>query len=100
MEEADALVVYAERRGDAWWPMINRGARDGVREGDVLTIKRKRQDVFDPLTGELLKTIWDEVGVMTVRDVDEKVASGPMVSAPRGPLQPQVGDVAIVQKRN
>lgn len=100
LAEADALVVYAERRGEQWWPMINRGARDGVREGDLLVIKRKRQDVFDPLSGELLKTIWDEIGVMTIREVDEKIASGPIVSAPRGPEQPQVGDIAIVQKRN
>lgn len=99
LRDADALVVYAERHGDQWWPMINRGARDGVREGDVLLIKRKRQDVFDPLTGELLKTIWDELGVMTIRDVDEKVASGPLVRAPGAPGTPQEGDVAIVQSR-
>jgi curli biogenesis system outer membrane secretion channel CsgG len=100
LAEADALVVYAEMRGDQWWPMINRGARDGVRSGDLLLIKRKRQDVYDPLTGELLKTIWDELGVMTVREVDEKVASGPMVCATDVPAQPRVGDVAILRDRD
>jgi len=97
---ADALVVYVEARGDTLWPMINRGARDGVREGDVLVIKRKRQDVYDPVTGELLKTIWDELGMMTIREVDEKVASGPIVCAPGAPAVPQEGDVAIVRRRN
>jgi hypothetical protein len=80
--------------------MINRGARDGVRPGDVLLIKRKRQDVYDPVTGELLKTIWDELGVMTVREVDEKVASGPMVCSTQVPAQPRVGDVAILRDRD
>ena len=98
--DADALVVYAERRGDQWWPMINRGARDGVREGDVLVIKRKRQDIFDPVTGELLKIIWDELGVMTIREVDEKVASGPVVPARGAPGTPQMGDVAVLRGRN
>lgn len=100
IRDADALVVYTERRGDQWWPMINRGARDGVREGDVLVIKRKRQDVYDPITGELLKTIWDELGVMTVREVDTKVASGPMVCAPDTPGAPGMGDVAVLQERH
>jgi curli biogenesis system outer membrane secretion channel CsgG len=97
VEDADALIVYTEMRGDQWWPMINRGARDGVKKGDLLVVKRKRQDVFDPLTGELLKTIWDELGVMTIREVDEKVASGPMVCAPGAPGSPQEGDVAILR---
>lgn len=99
IRNADALVVYTERRGDQWWPMINRGTRDGVREGDVLVIKRKRQDVYDPITGELLKTIWDELGVMTVREVDTKVASGPMVCAPDAPGVPGMGDVAVLRER-
>ncbi|MFW6438048.1 MAG: CsgG/HfaB family protein [Armatimonadota bacterium] len=100
VDDADAVVVYVETRGDQVWPMINRGARDGVREGDVLVIRRKRQDVYDPVTGELLKTIWDEVGVMTIREVDEKVASGPIVPAPGTPGIPQEGDVAILRGRN
>ncbi len=100
LSEADALVVYAERRDGRWWPMINRGARDGVHEGDRLVIKRKRQDVHDPITGELLKTIWDEIGVMTVREVDEKVASGPLEHARSDDLWPDVGDVAMVLERN
>lgn len=95
----DALIVYAERRGEQWWPMINRGARDGVSEGDVLIIRRKRQDVFDPLTGELLTTIWDELGTMTIREVDEKVASGPLFQASDAPGSPQEGDVAIIRDR-
>ncbi len=100
IENADALIVYVEARGGLLWPMINRGARDGVREGDVLLIKRKRHDVFDPLTGELLKTIWDELGVLTIREVDEKVASGPMAGAPDAPGSPQEGDVAILRDRH
>lgn len=100
LAEADALVVYCETRDGQWWPMINRGSRDGVHRGDQLVIKRKRQDVLDPLSGELLKTIWDEVGLMTVREVEEKVASGPLACPSRGPGEPQVGDVAIVVKRN
>ncbi|MGI5819417.1 MAG: CsgG/HfaB family protein [Armatimonadota bacterium] len=97
LAQADALVVYCETRGEQWWPTINRGARDGVREGDLLVIRRKRQDIFDPLTGELLKTIWDELGTMTVRSVEEKVASGPLAPAPHSPGQPQAGDVAILR---
>lgn len=100
LADADALVVYCERRGDHWWPMINRGARDGVHEGDVLIIKRKRQDVYDPISGELLKTIWDEVGIMTVREVEEKVASGPLLGLPHRAGPAQAGDVAVVRERH
>ncbi|MFP4248465.1 MAG: CsgG/HfaB family protein [Armatimonadota bacterium] len=98
--EGDALIVYAEMRDGQWWPMINRGARDGVREGDVLVVRRKRQSVFDPLTGELLKVIWDELGLLTIRTVEEKVASGPMVGAPDAPGGPREGDVAVLRHRH
>lgn len=97
---ADALVVYGAERGDQHWTMINRGARDGVRAGDQLVIRRKVEDIRDPLTGELLKTIWAELGTMTVREVEEKVASGPLVRHPDAPGLPQVGDVAIVRQRD
>lgn len=97
---ADALVVHCSERDGQWWPMINRGARDGVRVGDVLTIRRKLEDIHDPLTGELLTTLWADLGVMTIREVDEKVASGPLVRDPDAPGKPQVGDVAILRERN
>ncbi len=100
LAEADALVVYCEARDGAWWPMINRGGRDGVRVGDRLVIRRKVQDIRDPLTGELLETIWHELGVMTVRDVEEKVASGPLACPPDGGDRPQVGDTAVIVGRN
>lgn len=100
LAEADALVVYCTQRGEDWWPMINRGARDGVRQGDSLIIRRKLDDIYDPLTGELLKTIWQDLGVMTVREVDEKVSSGPLVRAPDVPGMPEVGDIAVLRSRN
>lgn len=100
LAEADALVVYCEERDGAWWPMINRGGRDGVHVGDQLVIKRRLQDIHDPLTGELLKTIWLELGVMTVREVEEKVASGPMPRPVQDGDRPAVGDIAVILKRN
>ncbi len=100
LAEADALVVYCEARDGGWWPMINRGGRDGVRAGDRLAIRRKVRDIHDPLTGELLKTIWHELGVMTVREVEDKIASGPLACPPDGGIRPEVGDVAVIVKRN
>ena len=100
LAEADALVVYCEARDGGWWPMINRGGRDGVRVGDRLAIRRKMQDIHDPLTGELLKTIWHELGVMTVREVEDKVASGPLAGSPAEGVRPEVGDIAVIVKRN
>ena len=100
LAEADGLVVYCRERGDQWWPMINRGARDGVREGDVVLIRRKLDDVYDPLTGELLHTVWADLGTMTVHEVDEKVAAGPLERNPDGPGKPRVGDIVILVDRN
>ncbi len=89
--EGDAIVVYVE----GGTVMLNRGARDGVQAADVFAIRRKCQDIFDPLTGELLKTIYDDIGVLTVREIEEKVSSGEVVPAPDAPGEPRVGDVAV-----
>lgn len=88
--DADAIVVYV----DAGRVMLNRGGPDGVEVGDVFIVRRKRQDIFDPITGELLKTIYDDLGRVEIDRVEEKVASGPFEPAPNAPGPPQPGDFA------
>ncbi|MEA3402029.1 MAG: CsgG/HfaB family protein [Armatimonadota bacterium] len=95
LAEADALVVYVEDGR----VMLNRGARDGVRPGEVYRIRRLREEIHDPITGELLTTIYDELGVLTVRDVEEKVCIGGLEPAPDAPGPPRVGDMAIRLRR-
>lgn len=72
LTERTGLVVHID--GDD--VMINLGARNGVRPGDIFEVVRQREVIRDPETNEILKVIEDKIGTLTVRIVEEKVSIG------------------------
>ena len=87
----EGLVAYVEDP----LVMINLGARDGVRVGDVFLIRRERHRVHDPATGELLTVLYTDIGRLTVLDVQEQFATGTVVLLDEAPGPPRVEDVVV-----
>lgn len=63
--------------------VINRGAREGMREGTVLAVHRVGSEVRDPYTKEIIKLPTDRAGIMMVFRAFEKVSYGLILSAER-----------------
>jgi curli biogenesis system outer membrane secretion channel CsgG len=73
--------------------VLNVGSKNGVKVGDQLAISRKVKDVMDPTTGQVIKTITDELGTATVTEVDV----GSATATYNGTTPPKVGDVVKSQ---
>ncbi len=56
--------------------IINIGSKAGVKVGDQLSIKRKVRDVRDPATGKVLRSITDNIGTITITEVEDGSAVG------------------------
>ncbi len=64
------------------------GAPDGVQEGQKLEVHRMIEEVKHPVTGEVLESITDKVGEITVTRVSNSISYGAFM----GSGTPQVGD--------
>lgn len=60
--------------------IINVGSGAGVKVGDQFAIQRVSQEIKDPTTGEVIRRLTTDVGVIRVVDVDAKSAVGEIVS--------------------
>lgn len=70
--------------------VLNRGARDGLRVGDVLTIERTATPVRDPVTRKSVALPASEIGIVMTYRTFEKMSYGVILSL----TQPAaVGDV-------
>jgi curli biogenesis system outer membrane secretion channel CsgG len=74
---ADGLVI------------VNVGSEAGLKVGDVLQIKRVVREVKDPSTGAVLRRIENDLGSITLTEVDQGSAVGKYAGAE----PPKVGDV-------
>ena len=61
--------------------VLNRGAREGLAEGNVLAIKKAGEVVSDPVTKELVKLPATPAGVLMVFRVFEKMSYGLVLNA-------------------
>ena len=60
---------------------LNRGAREGLKEGNVLAIKKAGEVVRDPVTLELVKLPASPAGILMVFRVFEKMSYGLVLNA-------------------
>lgn len=50
--------------------ILDVGAKSGVHVGDQLGVYRKVRDIKDPISGKVIKTIEDKIGVVKITEVD------------------------------
>jgi curli biogenesis system outer membrane secretion channel CsgG len=60
--------------------VLNIGSKAGLKVGDQLTVKRITREVKDPATGQIIRKMTADVGVIRITDVDEISAVGAPVS--------------------
>jgi curli biogenesis system outer membrane secretion channel CsgG len=68
--------------------ILNVGAKNGVKVGDTLNVKRKVREVRDPDTGKVLRSVEDSVGTVTITEVEASSSVGKF----HGAGTPQVKD--------
>jgi curli biogenesis system outer membrane secretion channel CsgG len=62
--------------------VIAAGANDGVNVGETFDILKVLREVRDPQTKELLDTVTEQAGVLTITSVRDKIATGNYVGKP------------------
>jgi curli biogenesis system outer membrane secretion channel CsgG len=60
--------------------VLNIGSKAGLKVGDQLTVKRVTKEIKDPSTGQVIRRMTTDVGVIRLTDVDEISAVGVPVS--------------------
>lgn len=63
--------------------VINRGAREGLKEGTVLAVHRRGEQVRDPYKNEIIQLPTDRAGLLMVFRTFEKVSYGLILTAER-----------------
>ena len=69
--------------------ILNVGSKAGLKVGDRLEVRRKIRDIKDPATGQILRSVEDKVGDVTISEVDQSSAVGSFT----GSSPAKVGDV-------
>lgn len=73
--------------------VVNVGTHAGLKAGDKLAVTRVTRVIKDPVSGKVLRTMEESVGLMTVTSVDEQSAVGSF----SGSGTPKVGDTVKTQ---
>ncbi len=60
--------------------VLNIGGKAGLKVGDQLTVKRITKEIKDPSTGQVIRKMTADVGVIRLTDVDDISAVGAAVS--------------------
>jgi len=68
--------------------VLNIGARSGIKVGDKLKVNRVGREIRDPATGKVIRRVEDQLGEITITEVDE----GSAVGTYSGTGQVKVGD--------
>jgi Flagellar assembly protein T, C-terminal domain len=84
------IVVYVDTTRIA----VELTATDGVREGQVLSVRRDRIPIMHPVTGELLGELDDEVATVKVIEMRERFSVAEIQSVATG-AQVQVKDCVV-----
>lgn len=73
--------------------VLNVGAKNGLKVGDRLTVERVTQEIKDPATGNVLRRMASQIGIVEVSDVDDVSAVAKIVDGKGF----KVGDLAKTQ---
>jgi curli biogenesis system outer membrane secretion channel CsgG len=68
--------------------VLNVGAKAGLKVGDQLTVERVTREIKDPATGQVIRRLANQIGVVRITDVDDISA----VCAPVSGANFMVGD--------
>jgi curli biogenesis system outer membrane secretion channel CsgG len=60
--------------------ILNVGGKAGLKKGDQLTVERVTREIKDPATGQVIRRMSSQVGVISLTDVDDISAVGTPVS--------------------
>jgi len=60
--------------------ILNVGAKAGLKKGDQLTVERVTREIKDPATGQVIRKMTAQIGVVRLTDVDDISAVGTPVS--------------------
>jgi curli biogenesis system outer membrane secretion channel CsgG len=60
--------------------VLNVGAKAGLKKGDRLNVERVTREIKDPATGQVIRRMTSQVGVISLTDVDDISAVGTPVS--------------------
>ncbi len=60
--------------------VLNIGSKAGLKVGDQLTVKRVSKEIKDPSTGQVIRRMTSDIGIIRLTDVDEISAVGAPVS--------------------
>ncbi|MDQ2899447.1 MAG: curli production assembly protein CsgG [Acidobacteriota bacterium] len=82
------LVADVSASGSDVTLVLNIGSRAGVKVGDRLAVKRSTRTINDPVTGKVIRRVEDQVGYVTITDVDEASSAGKF----SGSMPAKVGD--------
>jgi len=86
--------VVKFENGIVW---ANVGAEGGIHAGDQLSVERVGETLTDPATGEVLSQSSVELGMVTISDVQPRIAWGAYRAAKPG--DPARGDFLVLQPR-
>ena len=78
--------VVADVSGDTL--VLNIGSRAGVKAGDRFAVKRSTREINDPVTGKVIRRVEDNVGSVTITEVDDASSVGKF----DGSMPAKVGD--------
>lgn len=54
--------------------VLNVGSKTGIKVGDQMNVQRVTKEIKDPTTGQVIRRLATQVGVIRITDVDEKSA--------------------------
>jgi curli biogenesis system outer membrane secretion channel CsgG len=60
--------------------VLNTGAKTGIKVGDQMTVERVTKEIKDPATGQVIRRLATQVGIIKITDVDDISAIGVAVS--------------------
>jgi curli biogenesis system outer membrane secretion channel CsgG len=60
--------------------VLNVGSKTGIKVGDQMNVERVTKEIKDPTTGQVIRRLAAQIGIIRITDVDEKSALGVAVS--------------------